>query len=169
MKRIKSTIGLMLVLALAACKNADPVYLSYEDLRGPLQIDTSKELEEAGKIYRYQNYLFVNEPNQGIHVYDNTHPDAPVHKGFIVIPGNLDIAIKNGYLYADSYVDLIVIDLSNPDNLVVTKRIEDVFPYDAYQNIPDEICFDPNDIDETKGVIVGYENYDGDDCSSGIM
>lgn len=134
---------------------ASPVYLSYEELRGPLTIQIDRVLINPGKIYLYQDYLFVNEPNEGIHVYDNSNPDNPITKGFIVLPGNIDIAIRDGYLYADSFTDLVVIDLSIIETPTVVKRIENIFPYDEYQAIDADIYFP--DIDETQGVVVGYK------------
>ena len=48
--------------------------------------------------------------------------------GFIVIPGNVDIAIRENVLYADSQNDLIVIDITDPTNASEITRIEDMFP-----------------------------------------
>lgn len=137
-------------------KAATPVYLSYEELRGPLIIQMGRALVKAGKIYLYQDYLFVNEPNQGIHIYDNVDPDNPVSKGFIQLPGNIDIAIRDGYLYADSFIDLVVIDLNDPSAPALVKRIEDIFPYDPYQAIDTSGGVYLNSYDVTRGVVVGY-------------
>ena len=58
-----------------------------------------------------------------------TDPADPENMGFIEIPGNVDIAIKNNTLYADSYVDLVAIDISDIENPEEVNRVEDVFPY----------------------------------------
>jgi len=134
---------------------AEPIYMSYAELRSTaIFTTTSKPLLSTGKIYAYNDYLFINSPNVGIHIYDNRDPSIPVEIGFINIPGNVDIAIKQGYLYVDSYIDLVTIDINNIQTAVVANRKIDVFPYNPYQNIPDNIYF--NNIDESKGVIVGY-------------
>jgi len=137
--------------------NADPIYMSYEELRGPLIIESEKPLSKAGKIYKYQDLLFVNEPNQGIHVYDNSDPEAPEYLGFLVIPGNLDISVKDYILYADSYIDLVAIDLNNPEDINMTHRIEGLFPYNEFQNIDNEESVYFSEIDKSKGVVIGFE------------
>jgi hypothetical protein len=43
------------------------------------------------------------------------------------VPGNIDLAIKNDILYADSYVDLLAFDISNIANIKQVKRVNDVF------------------------------------------
>ena len=135
------------------CK--DPIYLSYEDLRKPIVTIPSREVANLGKIYVYKNLILANERNEGIHVFDNSDPSAPKYVLFIKIPGNLDIAVKDSYLFADSYIDLEVIDISNTENVSEVKRIKDMFPYDTYQNIPEDICI--YEYDQSKGVVVGYK------------
>ena len=86
------------------------------------------KLVHPGKIYIKDNYLFINEKYKGIHVIDNTDPSNPKKAGFLRIPGCIDMAVKGNILYADNAVDLVAIDISNPDNIAVTKRIKYVFP-----------------------------------------
>ena len=74
----------------------------------PVEIDTT------GKIYVKDNYIYINELYDGIHVINDTNPSSPQRIAFIPIPGDVDIAIKDTTLYADSYVDLVTIDISNP-------------------------------------------------------
>lgn len=134
----------------------EAVYLSYEELRGPLQVEQGRGLQASGKIYLFNDLLIVSEPNKGIHIYDNTDNTAPVHKGFIKLAGNLDIAVRNSYLYADSFIDLVVINISDLNNITVTHREESVFPYDPYQAIdePEQRRFN---WDESKGVVIGVK------------
>lgn len=132
-----------------------PVYLSYEDLRSAVKVTDPRELTSVSRIYLYNNYLFANELNEGIHIIDNSIPSSPKRIGFIEIPGNQDIAIKDNALYADSYIDLVTIDVSDIENVVEVARVESVFPYDSRQNIPDNIEL-TGQIDRTRGVVVGY-------------
>lgn len=105
-----------------------PIYEKMASIRQvPISLTTDKVMESYGKIYIYQDYLFINEPLQGVHIYDNTNPRSPKAIGFINIPGNADMAIKNNTLYADSYVDMLVFDLSTPASPKLVKRLEDVF------------------------------------------
>lgn len=107
----------------------EPVYMSYADLRKSVKVEENEPLSAPGKIYFKDKYIYINEQMKGVHVIDNTNPSHPLFKKFISIPGNIDIAIKGKYLYADSYVDLVVLDIENLDDIKETYRIQDIFPY----------------------------------------
>ncbi len=132
----------------------EPVYITYEDLREGIKTSEEKPLEVPGKIYFKDNFIFINELMKGVHVYDNSNPASPVYKTFIEIPGNVDIAIKGSLLYADSYVDLVAIDVSSLDNPVEKHRLKDVF---SYQVPPTNNDYRMGQIDYTKGVVVEWE------------
>ena len=132
-----------------------PIYMTYEDLREAVKITSSRDLENTGKIYFKDGYIFVNEELKGIHIIDNQDPSNPQNIGFIEIPGNVDIAVKNNILYADSYVDLVAIDISNVTNPVVVKRVEDVFPYTT--PAPENEDYRVAEIDEEMGVVIDWE------------
>ena len=85
-------------------------------------------LEETGKIYIKGHLIFLNEFGKGIHVINNRNPYKPEIIAFLNIPGNVDIAIRDNILYADSYTDLVVIDISDPKNIKEIKRIKNIFP-----------------------------------------
>lgn len=93
----------------------------------PVGITNPTKLEKSGKIYIYQDFLFINESNKGVHIYNNINPSAPVNIAFLQIPGNVDLAVSNNILYADSYVDLLAFDLSAMENIREVKRVKDVF------------------------------------------
>lgn len=146
--------GMVSIIASYEYDTYEPVYMSYEELRGPLKTETDRALAESGKIYLYQSLLLVSEPNKGIHIYDNSNPQKPVHRVFINIPGNLDIAVRGDYLYADSFIDLLVIDINDLDNIRLSQRIEWAFPYNPYQAVPLEARYFFS-WDKKKGVIIG--------------
>jgi hypothetical protein len=137
----------------------DLKYISYEKLREDYPaIKKPREIEKAGKIYVYGDILFINEKNKGIHVVDNSVKETPIRKKFIEIPGNIDIAVKDGYLYADSFIDLVILNVKDINNITVVNRKEKVFPYDMYQALTKDeqneyIC----KYDSKKGVVVGME------------
>lgn len=95
--------------------------------------DPPRGLSKPGKIYVYGKYLFINERKKGIHVVDNSNPASPEILNFINIHGNVDMAVNNQVLYADSYIDLLAFDISDPRNINLLERVEDVFP-DLYIN-----------------------------------
>src|SRR5674476_207161 len=94
-------------------KGYAPVYLSYKDLRTAVTEVQNIDLKNPGKIYFKDNYIFIVEELEGIHVFDNTDPSSPVKKVFVKLPGVVDISISGYILYADSYVDLVVLDVEN--------------------------------------------------------
>ena len=130
-----------------------PVYASNETIR-TVEVLAPQPLKKAGKIYVKDNYLFINEVGNGIHVVDNRDPAKPVKLAFLSIPGNQEIAIKDSTLYADNVRDLVALNIGNPRNIRVVKRIENVFEYFAYPiatNVRFE-CPDPE-----RGVVIRWE------------
>ena len=131
-----------------------PVYLSYDALRSSFKVNHDQALEKPGKIYFKDQYMYINEYQKGIHVVDLSDPSNPGMKAFINIPGNVDMAIKDNVLYADSYVDLLLIDISNPESPEEIKRVEDIFEYVIP---PYDYDYPLGEIDEDKGVIIDFE------------
>ncbi len=113
-------------------KTYEPVYMSYDELRAAVKSEPSRPLKKPGKIYLKGNYIFVNEVDKGIHIINNSNPSAPQNIGFINIPGNMDIAATGNVLYADSYVDLLALDISNPQNVTVLQRLQDALPQRSF-------------------------------------
>jgi hypothetical protein len=111
-----------------------PVFLQVNTFReADIIIEPPKPLDNPGKIYIFGDYLFVSEPGKGIHILDNTDPASPRNLNFINIPGTGDLAINDHILYADNYVDLLAFDISDPQDIKLVKREEDVFP-NLYSN-----------------------------------
>jgi hypothetical protein len=162
-RRMKSTLLLIasFILILTGCEDRRyqtymanvPVYMTYEDLRASFEVSEGKDLVKPGKIYFKDQYMYINEYREGIHVVDISNPASPLQKAFIQIPGNVDMAIRNNILYADSFVDLVLIDISDPVHPLEIKRIEDLFEYlvPPYEN---EYPLD--EIDQDKGVILKF-------------
>ena len=105
----------------------DPVYLQVDEIREDIQIQAARSLKNPGKLYYYKEYILINERREGLHIIDNRAPENPQNIAFIKIPGNVDMAVKNGILYADNYIDLLAIDIQNPAAPKLVSRTEDVF------------------------------------------
>jgi len=135
-----------------------PVYLEMKDVRAKaISVAPAQEIEEPGKIYIYKDYLFINEPNQGIHIYDNKNPANPINLSFIPIEGNVDLAINSDILYADNYVDLLAFDISNIRSIRLVKRVEDVFTH-LYQHSTGKVITFKDTVITSEGPRWEYEN-----------
>lgn len=153
---------LALIFILSGCEDKfteeylslEPVYMSYKDFREAVKSESTHSLEKPGKIYYKDNYLYINEIMKGIHVYNNTNPASPQYVGFITIPGNVDMVIRGNIMYADSYIDLVGIDISNPANVKEVARLKSVF---AYSVPPYDSNYRLGQIDDTQGVVVDWE------------
>lgn len=120
----------------------DPVYKTPDQCRVDIHAEAPRALKKPGKMYYIDNYLLINELHEGIHVVDNSDPAHPTPIAFWSIPGNVDMAVRNNYLYADQYIDLLSIDISDLQNPQLVCRSQDVFQLHG---------FDPN-----QGYLVDY-------------
>ncbi|MEC7877469.1 MAG: hypothetical protein VX499_00745 [Bacteroidota bacterium] len=105
----------------------EPIYSKMESIRDSVIFEGKREINSPGKLNYKGGYLFITETGKGIHVIDNRNINSPINIGFIVLPGNYDIATKGDYLYADSYIDLVVFDISNISSIIEVNRIEGTF------------------------------------------
>jgi len=166
MKNIIKSATLLFVMmaALTACNDRTvelityeanvPVYMSFNEFRASFEKSAPVEISHPGKMYFKDGYLFVNEYGKGIHVIDNSNPSNPKKVAFYEIMGNVDMAISGNVLSADSYIDLLSINITDIENPVEIDRIENVFP----EIVPEgELWYPYANVDKTKGVIVGWE------------
>jgi len=120
-------------------------------------------ISESGKIYAYQDYVFVNDVNRGFHVIDNSNPVNPEAISFIKLEGNYDISIKQDRLYADSYGDLVIMDISDINKIQMVKRIEGAIYQQFWCTVrfdvdwPQADFYDYEDFDASQEAIVGWE------------
>lgn len=137
----------------SAFKTYSPIYLPPSVFRNAVKSEPAKAIGQTGKIFYQNGYIFLNEPDSGIHVIDDRDASNPKNIAFINIPGNIDMAVNGNILYTDSYVDLVAIDISDPGNVKVTKRIENVFPSMYY-------TYGFQDDPKGKGIITGFQARD---------
>ena len=104
-----------------------PVYSTTAEIKAATGLKTATTLSSPGKIYLKDGNLFVNETGKGIHLFDNSNPASPRPLGFLNVPGNYDLAIFGNILYADSYVDLVMFDISDITNIKEANRLEGFF------------------------------------------
>lgn len=133
-----------------------PVYADASEVYN-IQTLPPREIKQAGKIYTYGNLLFIGEPKAGIHVFNNADPSNPLAISFISIPGNRDLAIKNGTLLADNLDALVSLDISRLDSVTIASQLFNIFPKaaEAYPDLARDQYFECPD--PSKGVVIGWE------------
>lgn len=153
--------SIVIILCTYSCKDRiedtyivnEPQYMSYSELRASFDVKEGQQIVQPGKLYFKDNLIFVNEYQEGIHVVDNSDPSNPQVIKFIEIPGNVDLAIAGNILYADSYIDLVAIDISDLDNIKEVARIDSAFPY-IVPYIEEGI---QGEVDTRNGVVTGWK------------
>lgn len=152
-KNMKETVFIALICLsmslIAGCGNNDniqderssykPVLMDRSQLNNSIAFFGSKDIRNPGEVRTYASLLLIVEKYEGVHIYDNSNALSPVEKGFLNIPGCLDIVLNNNVLYASNATDLVSIDLSIPGSPKIVNRIPNVFPelnapdgYDLY-------------------------------------
>lgn len=125
-----------------------PVYLSQAEIDA-VKSEAPRALEQPGKLYLHNDLILINDFEKGIHVLDNSDKTKPVNLGFIAIPGNHDLLVKEAagrlVLYADNYRNLLALDITDVSNVKVLKRLRGVF--DSFYEQPDQ----------DGKIFVGYE------------
>ncbi len=132
-----------------------PIYLQGEAWDA-ISIQEAQPIKNLGKIYYKDNHIYVNEVNKGIHVIDNNDPYNPVPLKFIKIWGSKDIAIQGNILYADNLTDLVAVDISDLNNIVVTKRVTELYGLEQ-SSYPENYQGYFECVDPTKGTVIGWE------------
>ncbi|MFK7934319.1 MAG: hypothetical protein AB8G22_12475 [Saprospiraceae bacterium] len=161
----KSYFLLLLLFVISSCQDQVDIEQMIEGLT-PIYVDpaTAKEIknlpiqpiQQLGKIYYKDPYIFVSEIGKGIHVLDNTDPTDPTKITFIQVIGNQDLAIKNNFLYADNLTDLVVLDISDLMQVKVVNRVADL--YDKTADFPANYQGTFECVNPELGVVVGWES-----------
>lgn len=162
MKKLLYTPFILLALLSTSCEDRvteiftgnSPVYMTYEDLRQSIKQGPARDLDNPGKIYFKDNYIFIAEEMKGIHLIDNSDPTHPENISFIEVPGIADMAVSGTTLYVDSYIDLVALSLADLSNIREVGRVNDVFPYTIP---PYDESYPLARLDPAEGVVVDWE------------
>jgi len=150
-------------LAFVSCEDEDyeiynvvtPVTMTLSELRSSVKILPPQKITKSGKIYVYEEFVFINDEEKGIHIIDNSIPTAPKKISFLKILGNTDIAVKDQMLFADSFTDLVVFDISDIRKIVEKTRLNNVFPhYTIYPTIDNNLPIYYNYPNSTEDKII---------------
>lgn len=160
-------IYLLFLLCMAGCfdpiieepigevEGLKPIYSDVETVDEIISLPPQL-IQQLGKIYYKDQFMFVSEVGKGIHIIDNSDPTHPTKVSFIQVKGSRDIAIKGNILYTDNITDLVALDISNFNDIKEVKRIKGLYSAEDFQ-YPESYegyfeCFDP-----TKGVVINWE------------
>lgn len=155
---------LLLFTSLVACEKEPvnlhsgmgkkPIYIPHDELNDISNLP-QQAVNSSGTIFLRGIHFFMLEDRRGIHVYDVSDPNFPTYLTFFKIPAITDFSISGNRLYADSWRDLLTIDISDLFEISVISRNENelkpaLFPA-LYNGIFE--C-----VDESRGAIGGWED-----------
>ncbi len=168
MKQLNGLLFALVAIIFASCESGvtekitykinEPVFMTKDEFRASVKVNTkAEEIVTLGKICFYEGYLYISEPQKGIHIIDNRNPSSPQNIGFIEVLGNADLSIRDNLLYADSFVDLVWFDVANPAAPKLEGRLNDIFPT-ALPIMTNNFGYDYFKTIETKGdgIVVGW-------------
>ena len=130
----------------------EPLYASFEALLD-IRNEPPQSIQQSGTIYLQDTLFFLLEQRKGIHVFSLRDSLNTVGLTFFKIPAITDFTISGNILYADSWKDLVVIDISNLYAIQVSSRVPDVINPPLY---PPEYDGFFECVDESKGAVVGW-------------
>ncbi len=107
----------------------------------------------------YQQYIFISETLEGIHVIDNSTPAAPKPVGFIEVPSMMGFVLRDDKLYCQYLGHFVVLEFDIQEMAVrEVQRLENELPYNPFDFLPAGlkiVC--PED---DKGAIIGWKATD---------
>ncbi|MBC8147350.1 MAG: hypothetical protein H8E98_05140 [Bacteroidetes bacterium] len=132
-----------------------PVYISADEAF-IITASSPTALKDPGKMYLFNNQIYITDKGLGVHIIDNSNPAVPKKLKFISIPGVKDVVVKNGILYGDNLTDLVAIDISDLSNITVKKRLKDIYPEED-QYYPQAVSNYFECVDPSKGLVLRWE------------
>lgn len=131
-----------------------PVYVTLDELRD-IRNEPPRAIQESGTIFLKDTLLFILEQRKGIHVFNLKDTLNTVNLAFFKVPAITDFVVSGSLIYADSWKDLVVIDISNLHQISEKSRIEGVISPALYPPLYDGIfeC-----VDESKGAVIEWKD-----------
>jgi len=158
-----SFLGLLLCL-FGSCKKEEqdffdglgkkPVYAPLSELRD-IRNEPPQPIQLSGTIFLQDTLLFLLEQGKGIHVFNIKDSLNTINLAFFKILAVTDFVVADQVLYADSWKDLVVIDISDLHHIQETDRIV---------NIINPLLYPPlyngyfECVDESSGAVIQWED-----------
>ena len=115
-------------------QEATAIYGDMDDIRSEALIEPAREIINPGKIFIGEDMILIGEEGEGVHVINNTDRGNPVNESFLNVPGNREFFVSDNFLYAESFYDMIKIDLSNPSLPSIVARAENAIQEEFVDN-----------------------------------
>ena len=122
-----------------------PIYATRAQVQDSIERQAPRELCAPGNIFARGQFLFINEPHVGWHVYDNARPESPTALAFWVLPGSTQLSYAGGRFVTDSYGDILALDVGDDLSISVHSTAENV--------LAPRTSYDP---ERLTGLIIGY-------------
>lgn len=134
MKTIKLAYLAVMVILVGCTDTADvtvtytkgtAVYGDLDAIRStPIFEGARGAIVDAGKLFSNEELLLIGEEGEGIHIFNNADPENPVATGFLNIPGNREFFVKDNTVFAESFYDMVKIDISEATSPRLETRLE---------------------------------------------
>ena len=134
MKTIKLAFLAVMVILVGCTDTADvtvtytkgtAVYGDLDAIRSiPIYEGARGSIINAGKLFSNEELLLIGEEGEGIHVFNNADTENPVAIAFLNIPGNREFFVKDNTIFAESFYDMVKIDISNANAPQLVTRLE---------------------------------------------
>lgn len=109
--------------------NYEPILMSRTDMEASVKLGEARAIISPGKIWIFNDVIFLIEQYKGIHVIDNSNPSVTKTVAFIQIDGCTDITMKGDIIYANNAVDMIGIKGNNDlSGIEVISRNRNMLP-----------------------------------------
>lgn len=156
--------SLLFLCLLGSCDKQDPYFYDgpgkkpvYAPLSALLDIknEAPQAIQVSGTIFLRDTLLFILEQRKGIHVFSLADTVNTVNLAFFKIPAITDFTVVGKTIYADSWKDLVVIDISNLNQISEKNRIHNVITPALYPPLYQGVfeC-----VDESKGAVIDWVN-----------
>jgi len=104
------------------------IYTDLDLMRVDDLVESTRTIEQPGKIYVSEDLLIIGDRGIGIHIIDNTDPANPTPISFLNVPGSTQLYVEGDYIYSNAFYDMIKIDISDMNNIRIADRMEEAFP-----------------------------------------
>lgn len=121
----------ILLLLLFGCRDErsqlEPYFMERSAFEAAVEVVPPRPFKQPSNVVMFNQYAYVVEPFEGIHINQVPDPANVQRIGFLVVPGVQDVAVTGNFLTADAATDLLQFNLNNPAAPTLHSRDKNVF------------------------------------------